>query len=76
MLGEWRISTMIPLYKNKGNIQDCKNYQGIKLLSHTAKLWERIIEGRLRKDIVIRKINLVLCQIHRQSKQFISLGDL
>jgi len=37
---KWRFSTVIPLYKNKGDIQDCNNYRGIKLLSHTMKLWE------------------------------------
>ena len=31
---EWRSSTVIPLYKNKGDIQDCNNFRGIKLLSH------------------------------------------
>jgi len=50
---EWRTNTIIPLYKDKGDIQDCNNYRGIKLLSHTMKLWERVIEGRLRKDISI-----------------------
>uniref|UniRef100_A0A1S3ZT25 Reverse transcriptase domain-containing protein n=1 Tax=Nicotiana tabacum TaxID=4097 RepID=A0A1S3ZT25_TOBAC len=45
---EWRRSTMIPLYKNKGDVQNCNNYRGIKLLSHTIKVWERVIEGRLR----------------------------
>jgi len=50
---EWRFSTVIPLYKNKGDIQDCNNYRGIKLLSHTMKLWERVIEKRLRKDTAI-----------------------
>ena len=25
------------------------NYRGIKLMSHTMKLWERVIEHRLRK---------------------------
>ena len=30
---------------------NCRNYRGIKLLSHTMKLWERIIDQRLR-DIV------------------------
>jgi hypothetical protein len=29
-------------------VQSCTNYQGIKLMSHTMKLWERIIEHRLR----------------------------
>jgi len=50
---EWRHSTIIPLYKNKGDAQNCNNYRGIKLLCHTMKLWERVIEGRLRADIKI-----------------------
>ena len=40
---EWRLSTVIPLYKNKGDIQDCNNYRAIKLLSHTMKLWKMVI---------------------------------
>ena len=50
---EWRHSTIIPLYKNKGDAQNCNNYRGIKLLSHTMKLWERVIESRLRATIGI-----------------------
>ena len=53
MTREWRFSTIIPLCKNKGDIEDCNNYRSIKLLSHTMKLWERVIEKRLRKDISI-----------------------
>ena len=53
MSREWRASTVIPLYKNKGDIQDCNNFGAIKLLSHTMKLWERVIERRLRKNILI-----------------------
>jgi len=53
---EWRTSTVISLYKDKCYIQYCNNYQGIKQLSHTMKLWKRVIEGRLRKDISILKI--------------------
>jgi hypothetical protein len=44
---EWR-STLVPIFKNKGDIQNCTNYRGIKLMSHTMKLWERVIEHRLR----------------------------
>jgi len=55
MPNEWRISTVISLYKDKGDVQDCNDYRGIKLLSHTMKLWERVIEGRLRKKISISK---------------------
>ncbi|KAF3629834.1 hypothetical protein FXO37_28740 [Capsicum annuum] len=48
-----RWSTMIPLYKNKGDIQSCTNYRGIKLLSHTMKIWERVVERRLRRVVSI-----------------------
>lgn len=34
----WRWGMMVLLYKNKGDMQ---NYNGIKLLSHTMKVWER-----------------------------------
>ena len=44
---------MIPLYKNKGDIQSCNNYRGIKLLSHTMKIWERVVELRLRRIVTI-----------------------
>jgi len=50
---EWRFSTAIPLYKNKGHVQDYNNYRGIKLLDHTMKLWERVIERKLQNDISI-----------------------
>jgi len=53
MLQEWRHSTIIPLYKNKGNAQNYNSYRGIKLLSHTIKLWEWVIESRLRAGIEI-----------------------
>ncbi|GJX60025.1 retrovirus-related pol polyprotein LINE-1 [Tanacetum coccineum] len=47
---EWRLSEVIPIYKNKGDAQACSNYRGIKLFSHTMKLWERVIERRLRRE--------------------------
>ena len=53
MLQEWRHSTIIPLYKNKEDVENCNSYRGIKLLSHTMKLCGRVIEGRLRADIKI-----------------------
>ncbi|AQL05851.1 Retrovirus-related Pol polyprotein LINE-1 [Zea mays] len=49
MADEWRRSTLVPIFKNKGDVQSCTNYHGIKLMSHTMKLWERVIEHRLRK---------------------------
>nr|XP_027232843.1 uncharacterized protein LOC113824304 [Penaeus vannamei] len=50
---KWRKSTIVPIYKQKGNIQDCTNYRGIKLISHTMKLWERTIGMRIEAETVI-----------------------
>ena len=44
---------MVPIFKEKGDIQDCGNYKGIKLMSHTLKIWERIIGKRLREETKI-----------------------
>ena len=51
---EWRRSVLIP-NKNKGDAQCCENYRGIKLMRHTMKVWERIIETRLRDRVEISK---------------------
>ena len=48
MPDEWRESTITPIYKDKGDHVNCSNYRGIKLLSPTVKLWERVIDQRLR----------------------------
>ena len=48
---EWRRSVLIPIYKNKGDAQCCGNYRRIKLMSQTMKVWERIIEARLRDRV-------------------------
>ncbi|GJW99695.1 retrovirus-related pol polyprotein LINE-1 [Tanacetum coccineum] len=47
---EWRLSEVIPIFKNKGDVQVCSNYRGIKILGHTMKLWERMIQRRLRRE--------------------------
>lgn len=43
----WRQSYLVPFYKNKGDVAQCENYRGIKLTSHTLKVWERILNRRL-----------------------------
>ena len=48
---EWRDSVLIPIFKNKCDVQSCSNYRGIKLISHIIKLWERVVERRLRNDL-------------------------
>ena len=53
MPDEWRRSVLVPFHKSKGDIKECGNYRGIKLVNHTMKLWERIIEARIRKKVTI-----------------------
>ena len=53
MPGEWRKSILVPIFKNKGDAQNCSNYRGIKLISHSLKIWERIVEARLRSLVEI-----------------------
>ena len=66
----WRCSDVVQIYKEKGDIQDCKNYRGIKLMSHTMKLYERIIERRVRGETlegdeqVWRKTKRVIPYLH------------
>ncbi|KAK3516864.1 hypothetical protein QTP70_027080 [Hemibagrus guttatus] len=47
---KWRRSVLVPIFKNKGDVQSCSNYRGIKLMSHTMKVWERVVEARLGRD--------------------------
>ena len=46
---EWRTSTIT----HTGDPRECNNFRGITLLSHTLKLWERVVESRLRKMVDI-----------------------
>ncbi|KAI5735287.1 hypothetical protein M8J77_016627 [Diaphorina citri] len=50
---DWKRSMIVPIYKGKGDVQNCGNYRGIKLMSHTMKIWERIIDARLREETEI-----------------------
>ncbi|XP_037800610.1 uncharacterized protein LOC119595566 [Penaeus monodon] len=54
----WKESILIPIFKEKGDVQNCENYRGIKLMSHTLKLLERIIDGRIRREAFIGRQQL------------------
>ncbi|MBN3293374.1 LORF2 protein, partial [Polypterus senegalus] len=53
ILEEWRRSVLVPIFKNKGDVQSCSNYRGNKLMSHSMKLWEREVEAKLRSEVII-----------------------
>ena len=48
---EWRTGLTVPIWKNKGDVQDPGKYRGITLLSHIIKLLERILDVRIQKKV-------------------------
>lgn len=52
MLDKWRF-TIVILNNKKKRSQWCNNYKGIKLLSHTMKTCERVLEARLKHEKLI-----------------------
>ena len=51
----WKRSMVVSLYKGKGNVLECGNFQTIKLLKHGMKVVEHVFEKRLRKIVEIRE---------------------
>ena len=49
-------SLTIPIYKGKGDPLACSSYRGIRLLEHSMKMLEKILESRLRKIVVISEV--------------------
>lgn len=62
MPDEWMWSTMFPLYKHTSDIQNCNNYRDIKFLSYTMKVWEKVVEIRVRKEVSISKNQYGSCR--------------
>lgn len=40
---------MVPIFKNKGNVQSCTNYGGIKFISHAREISKRVVSPRMKK---------------------------
>ena len=50
---EWELSTLVPIYKGKGDPVECGSYRAIKLLEHGMKVLMRVLERRLRMKVNI-----------------------
>jgi len=46
-------SEIVTIYKQKGDALECGNYRGIKLLEIALKVYERVIERRIRERVHI-----------------------
>ncbi|KAK6764634.1 hypothetical protein RB195_024815 [Necator americanus] len=49
----WQTSVTVPVWKGKGDIADCTSYRPIRLLCHTMKVFERVLEARLSKIVSV-----------------------
>ena len=50
---EWNKCEIVPIYKQKGDTLECGNIRGIKLMEHGMKMFEKILERRLRKPTTV-----------------------
>ena len=47
----WTVGLIVPIFKNKGDINDPDNYRGITLLSCIGKLFTMLINSRLQSYV-------------------------
>ena len=50
---DWKNSMTVPIYKGKGDALECGKYRRVRLLEHGMKLFEKVLEERLRKLIQV-----------------------
>jgi len=51
----WRKSFVVPIFKEKGDIQKCGHYRVIKLISRSMKIWENIIDKKIRDVLFVTR---------------------
>ena len=49
---DWRKSILVPVYKGKGDPLVCRSYRAIKLLEQPMKVLERVLEKRVRCQLI------------------------
>jgi hypothetical protein len=84
---DWSRSITVPIWKKKGSPADCNNYRPIRLLSHTMKIFERVIDRRIRDTVQLTSnqcgfvkkcgtIDRLLIEKHREKQQPLHLAFL
>ena len=52
-LEEWQHRDTIALFKGKGDSLECGKHRGLRLLEHTMKIFEKVVDARLRTLVTI-----------------------
>ena len=50
------LSSLVPIFKEKGDSLNPNSYRGINLLEHDFKLYEEVLDGRLREVVDIDRM--------------------
>ena len=53
------LSSLIPIFKRKGDSLNANSYRGRKLLEHAFKLCKKLLDGRLREVVDIDEMRYV-----------------
>ena len=48
---EWGMGQIVLIWKRKGDVHDPRKYRGITLLSQVLKLFERVLDARIRRIV-------------------------
>ena len=61
--GKYSVTVPIykPIYKGKSNTLDCRKHRGIRLLEREMKLFEKVLEQKLRKLIKVNDKQFEFC---------------
>ena len=70
---EWKKGEIVPIHKQKGDPLACGNFRGITLLEHGMKIFEKIVQSRLRKLFIVNNLDLV--QGNVQQIQYLSYNN-
>ena len=46
---KWKTCVVVPIFKGKGDVMNSGSYRGVKLLEHSMKIIERVLERRIQQ---------------------------
>ena len=68
---QWLVSKTIPVFKNKGDTKDIKNYRAISNLFSSSKFFEKLISKKILEIQEIENIDLTSPAQHSFKKNFV-----